>query len=403
MTIPTLCRLTWPLALSFAVAPVLGGCGSKEEIRTYTVAKEKQPQTEAPAQVGEATDRMMGAILPTGQQTWYFKVVGPQAEMDKKADQITGFFKSIRTTAGAAKPEWKAPEGWLEQAGSGMRAATLMIPVEGKPLEMSVISLPSSGAPSELLDNVNRWRGQLQMPPVDERGLAVSVKQVQVGEATMSLVDLRGKFSAGSMAPFAGGGPFAAGSGQATTPATDGRPPSTDLPAGHRPVASGGTVDQAAVTPFTFAAPEGWEQRPATGMRQAAFKVSDGAASADITVIDLPAAAPSIGDAFANVNRWRGEIGLAPIKQEELEGKVQKLEVDGNPSNYVEIIPDATQPAESQIKEATVAATVPSGEKIWFFKMRGDRGLVSAQRDNFKTFLESVRFKAADGAGDGNQ
>jgi hypothetical protein len=103
------------------------------------------------------------------------------------------------------------------------------------------------------------------------------------------------------------------------------------------------------------------------------------------------------------LNRWRGEVGLAPIKPEELESKVHKIEVSGSPSDYLEAIPDASAPAESQAKEATIAAIVPSGGKVWFFKLRGDRDLVVAQQESFKNFLKSVRFKPADGAGDGNQ
>jgi len=385
--------------------PLLCGCGSKEEIRSYTVVKED----------AELTERMLGAILPAGGQTWYFKSVGPAAAMDKNADAITGFFRTISVSPGAAKPEWKTPEGWEEQAGAGMRAATLMIPADGKPLEMSVIALPSTGAPGELMDNVNRWRGQLQLPLVDERGLTTSTKELKIGDLTMTLVDLRGKFSAGSMtAPFAGGGPFSGGArppgnapfapaaGQQGAPATQSLPQSADLSPGHPPVEAGGPVDEPASAPFTFKAADAWQPQPATGMRKAAFIVKDGARSAEITVIDLLASAPSVADPLENVNRWRGEIGLEPIKQDQLAGIVQKLEVDGKPSDYVELIPDAAQPAESQADKATIAATVSAGETIWFFKMRGDRDLVVGQRDKFKSFLESVRFKTVDGAGDGN-
>jgi hypothetical protein len=40
---------------------------------------------------------------------------------------------------------------------------------------------------------------------------------------------------------------------------------------------------------------------------------------------------------------------------------------------------------------------------IWFFKMRGNRDVVAAQRDNFKSFLDSIRFASDGGAGDGNK
>jgi hypothetical protein len=133
-----------------------------------------------------------------------------------------------------------------------------------------------------------------------------------------------------------------------------------------------------------------------------AFKVSNGAQSAEITVIDLSASAPNVADPLANVNQWRSGIGLKPIQQEQLEGTVQKIDVGGKPSDYVEVMPSESVPAEAQVKEATIAAIVPAGDKIWFLKMRGDRKLLEAQREDFKAFLKSVQFKT-DGAGDGNQ
>jgi hypothetical protein len=36
---------------------------------------------------------------------------------------------------------------------------------------------------------------------------------------------------------------------------------------------------------------------------------------------------------------------------------------------------------------------VVRGEKVWFFKLNGDRSLVEKQQDAFQGFLRSVRFK----------
>jgi hypothetical protein len=403
---------------------VVGGCQKKEEIRSYPIAKEqKSEEAQVPAPVAaaspesaEATDRMLGAIVPAGDQTWYFKVVGPMASVDVNAARIEEFFQTIQLPPGAAKPEWKTPDGWDEQGTSGMRAATLMIPADDKKLEMSVIPLPTTGAPGELLANVNRWRGQMQLPATDEKGLEESVRQVKAGDVQISVVDLKGKASAGGMtAPFAGGGPFsgggrppfAGGAGQTTPPGAGGAT-EPELPPGHPPIdgTTPGTkppVSESRPAPFKFEAPAGWQQQPATGMRKAAFIVKDGDRQADITVIDLPASAPSIADPLQNVNRWRTEIGLAPVTQEQIGDIVKKIEVDGKPSDYAELIPDSAKPEESQAAEATIAAAVPAEGMIWFFKMRGNRDVVAAQRDNFKTFLDSIRFASDGGAGDGNK
>lgn len=404
--------------LTFLVAALfLNGCSEPEGIRTYTVAKEKNEKrqelpaaTTAPADSGPPTDRMLGAIVPVGDQTWYFKVTGPLAEIEKQAEAIQKFFGTITVAGGEAKPTWEKPADWQEHGPSGMRAATLDIPAEPKPLELTVIALPTTGAPNELLDNVNRWRGQMQLPPTDAAALAATVKESKAGEATMHIVDLTGKSSGGMMAPFAGGGaappnaPFAGGAGRPPgDPGAVANPNATDLPPGHPPITGGAAVDPATAAPLTFDAPASWKQQPAMGMRKASFQIQDGDRKAEVTAIDLAASAPSIADPLQNVNRWRTtELGLPPITAEQLPALIQKIEVGGHPAEYVELIPDMSNPAESQAKEATFAATVPAGRMIWFFKLRGHRDLVVAERDNFKAFLNSIRFTSDGGAGNGN-
>jgi hypothetical protein len=114
------------------------------------------------------------------------------------------------------------------------------------------------------------------------------------------------------------------------------------------------------------------------------------------------ASAPSIADPLQNINRWRMEIGMAPTTKDQLDRLAREIKVDNKPTNYIELIPDPAEAAESQAKQATIAAAVPAGNMIWFFKMRGDRDLVVAERDKFKSFLDSIRFQSDGGAGDGN-
>lgn len=406
MTIPTY-RHHWPLLVLLLPASFLSvGCGPSDEIQSYTVPKEAAAPAVAAAktaEAGEPTDRMLGAILPAGDRAWFFKVAGPIAAVDTEADSIADFFSSIRLKPGAAKPEWKLPDGWREEAGTGMRAATIMVPADGKPLELTVIALPSSGAPDEILSNINRWRGQMNLPVVDQRGLAEFTRETKAGDATMTIVDLRGQFSAGSMvAPFAGRGAGAA-SGVAQNQADN-------LPAGHPPIdaTSGIQRDESpASAPADvpkFDAPASWQQLPGGGFRKAAFEVRDGERKALVTVIDFRLdSGQMIADPLQNINQWRGAIGLEPLEKDSLESAVELIEVDGQPTTYAKIQADPAKPEESKIDQATLAAMIKSGDRIWFFKMLGDRDLVAAQEDEFKTFLMSVRFAADAGAPDGNE
>ena len=82
--------------------------------------------------------------------------------------------------------KWTLPKGWTESLSGGMRYATLKAPVPGK-LDVSVVVLP--GPAGGELANVNRWRGQIGLPPVDEAALAGARKLVRSGAGPVSLYE----------------------------------------------------------------------------------------------------------------------------------------------------------------------------------------------------------------------
>jgi hypothetical protein len=389
--------LGWALV---AMSLLAVGCQQSEQIEAYPVPKESKPRVAPAAAAGPATDRMLAAVLPDGDRAWFFKVTGPINEIGPIAGQVGEFFTSIRPAPGKPRPDWKLPESWQIEEGSGMRAATIQIPAGSKSLELSVIALPWRGMPGEMLSNVNRWRGQMKMPPTDEAGLAQDTRVLKVGDATLTAVDLNGNFESGGMtAPFAGGAansapPVAAPPPAAASQAND------DLPPGHPPVAAQPAAAKSAA-PFTFDLPTGWQERPASGMRKVDLAIDEGGKSAVFTAIDFPAdSPPMMSDPVANVRRWRGEVGLPPLSDNEIKATMQPIEIDGTKAMFVEAIPDAGQP---QSDRATIAAMFTRGDAIWFFKLSGDRDAVAAQQDKFNAFLKLVRFTDPGGANDGDQ
>jgi hypothetical protein len=372
------------------------GCRPAEQIDTYNVPKQAAPRVVAASASAEATDRMLAAILPDGDKAWFFKIVGPLTEVDERADKIAEFFASVRVAAGKPRPDWQLPDGWVEQPGSGMRVATITIPSSGKPLELSVTSLPWTDTQAELLSNVNRWRGQLQLAPIDPSGLAECTRELRVGDATLTVVDLRGRMQDTGMTPPFASGTRATPSGSGSRPVSD-PAAATGLPAGHPPIAGAGAGGNGAGDgPLKYESPDGWESLPASGIRKAAFRVADGPREAVVTVIDFPAASgPMLADPLANVNRWRGEVGLKPLAADDLPAALEPIEIAGLQANYVEAVPDAKS-NEPNADRGTLAAMATSNGVIWFFKISGDRDLVVAQREKFRSFLKSVQLNARD-------
>jgi hypothetical protein len=90
---------------------------------------------------------------------------------------------------------WTVPAGWRERAGSGMRAATFELPASVGKAEATVVALP--GDVGGELANVNRWRGQIALPPLTPMQLAGARKDLRTRAGRVSLYD----FSSGGDEP----------------------------------------------------------------------------------------------------------------------------------------------------------------------------------------------------------
>ena len=85
------------------------------------------------------------------------------------------------------QPKWTVPEGWKETAGNEFSLAAFAVS-DGK---MS-IKTTVSRAGGDLLQNLNRWRGQLGLEPWSNSELAKSAKVLPVDGSDGTLVELIG-------------------------------------------------------------------------------------------------------------------------------------------------------------------------------------------------------------------
>jgi hypothetical protein len=72
--------------------------------------------------------------------------------------------------------------------------------------------------------------------------------------------------------------------------------------------------------------------------------------------------------------------------------------VGGLTGKYVEL----TSPESSPSPTAIWGAIVTEGNRAWIFTLKGNADLAKRERENFRTFLKSIRFPGEDGADDGN-
>lgn len=97
----------------------------------------------------------------------------------------TGDVPMPPTPTGAAALAWTLPRGWTETRPGGMRVATLVPPVSGVDISVTALPGPAGGE----LANVNRWRGQIGLEPVDDAGLARLRTAVKAPAGTLSVYD----------------------------------------------------------------------------------------------------------------------------------------------------------------------------------------------------------------------
>ncbi len=97
---------------------------------------------------------------------------------------------------------------------------------------------------------------------------------------------------------------------------------------------SAGLVPPPPGSPAQWTKPESWREQPLSEMRLGSFKVEGpNADTADVSVIAFPGEA---GGLISNINRWRGQLQLSPLSEEQLPEVIQKTEVDNVPTDLVD-------------------------------------------------------------------
>jgi hypothetical protein len=151
------------------------------------------------------------------------------------------------------------------------------------------------------------------------------------------------------------------------------------------------TAPPAGAPQLKWTLPNGWTQKPAEGMRLGSFSApgKDGQ-TVDISIV--PLAGMGGGD-LMNVNRWRGQVGLGQITEDDLPREGQDVAVGDSTARLYDMAgtaPEATGPGR------ILAVGLHREDMMWFFKATGDDASVASQKDNFITFLKSIQFAAPD-------
>ena len=310
--------------------------------------------------------------------------------------------------------QYKLPTTWQEAAPGEMRAASFRVAgKDGKQADVSVIPLP--GLAGSDLDNVNRWRGQVGLASVSEVELATLAQPVEIAGQAAKLYEQSGT-NAGSgdksrilaaitrrdgvawffkmtgddglvaeqkaaFIEFLKTVSFSAAGAQAQLPPS--HPPidggSMMAPAG--PAASSGQAKP------NWEVPSGWKEISGGQFLVAKFVLA-GAANTQASV-NVSMSPGDGGGMLANVNRWRGQLGLGPEAEADLAKDLQTLDLSGAKGTLSDI---SGQDARTGTKARLLAVVVPRSGETWFYKLMGDAQIVEREKDAFMKFVQSVKY-----------
>jgi hypothetical protein len=121
---------------------------------------------------------------------------------------FVNFVKTVKLSgSGDASPTWTLPESWQQLPGSQFRYATLRVPASTDSAKPQEISVTQAGG--DVLSNINRWRGQLNLSPISAAELDSTTEKLDIDGRKATYVSLVGTGSGGMggapFAPFAGG------------------------------------------------------------------------------------------------------------------------------------------------------------------------------------------------------
>lgn len=345
----------------------LAGCEQPEDITTYKIPKR------VPEQLLPGKERMLAVMVPRGNQVWFFKVMGPEDSVGTIDEKFRSFVTDVQFDDSENPELTDLPENWQRGGSKPFRFASIDINTPGKQLDLSVSSLskPDNMEDSTwndyVVQNVNRWRGQVGLDPSEEKWAGGEPIEIAASDGPSVWVDLTGQPGQSSTPPMSMNAPFMnAGGGMPpmSTPRTSPQPAAGDR--------------------VTFDSPEGWRKKSAGGMRLVSIDVGPEDSPAEVTVIQAG------GDLRSNVARWMGQVLGNPPEEAAVDAMMdgaEKIDVSGRAANRFIIT------GQDDAKISIDATIVPlEGGQSMFIKMTGPPQVVDEQQEQMGTFLKSLSF-----------
>ena len=177
------------ISAAFVVAlSTLIGCGDSDKTKTYTVPKADEAKPAVPGVATTGDFRIVGAIFPSDEPQWFFKLIGKSDALTPYAADLEKLFKTVRFPKGLkGLPEWDLPAGWKNAGAVSIAAETIQFGPAESPFTMTV-----TAATGALDINVARWAGQLGIKYYKPEKMGQYTKEIEAKNVKGLMVDMSG-------------------------------------------------------------------------------------------------------------------------------------------------------------------------------------------------------------------
>jgi hypothetical protein len=298
---------------------------------------------------------------------------------------------------------WESPEGWRPLAPRDRFTLALYALPGDQRGEVSVSFL---GGDPKVAENVNRWRSQFAdlkplesdeiraLPRVPAMGREAVIAEIEgTYRGRMGTVEEQNHALVGAILPVEQGALFV----RMLAPATVAKAHRATFDrflasfrerrAGARRAPESGTprAPTKAEPRVAWTTPEGWTERPATGMRLATF-VPAAHEDVECTLFVM-----SAGGLVENVNLWREQMGAEALSEAEV-AALPTVKVLGQDAPLVEVRGSFMGKRGREIEDATLLGLIcPLEGRNVFVKMVGPAEVVEAERERFLALVASLR------------
>jgi hypothetical protein len=327
--------------------------------------------------------RILGAVIPYKDVAYFLKATDKTERLALAESDFRTVVERFAIDTEKREMNFQLPENWTfkwrDDGGQFNVIAEFNVKAGlGEPIKFTVteLSKPADLAAwdSYLLVNINRWRGQLQLPETDLVAIQKELPSIKREGFALpaTIFDATG---AGSAAATGAGNAASPEAGNAASPPL---PASTSLPTPESPLK------------LVYEKPDSWEIQAAKPFRLATFKIANSERSGEVVVsLAKDSPVPNAEMWFEQVLQRDDKAIIRPLATKSV-NDAEEIQAGTRPGKLYSI-----RSGDEATSPVLLVAAIPTGENelCLFVKLKSDLRTSEEQKSNLLSFVNSLRWE----------